>query len=434
MQVTVVGTGYVGLVAGACLADFGHRVRCVDKDAALVERLRKGEIHIFEPGLAEIVARTAADGRLVFETDLGSATDAEVVLLAVGTPETADGKADLSAIFAVIDALGPTLAREVVVATKSTVPVGTGDELERRLRAIAKVPVHVVSNPEFLKEGDAVRDFLRPARIVLGGADAGALETMKRLYAPIMRTSERFHLMDRKSAELTKYVANAFLATRISFINEVANLCDSVGADVEAVRKAVGSDPRIGPHYFFPGAGWGGSCFPKDLVALVATAQSAGTPLHVVEAAERANRGQWRILERRLRELLGDPLAGRSIAVWGIAFKPQTDDVRHAPALVLIDALLDAGAKVSAHDPVAVPKVESRYAGRVRFDTDAYAVAEGAEALVLVTEWPEYRGLDAARLHRLMRPPRAVVDGRNVYAGMGLAEKGFVYRGVGVRR
>ena len=434
MQVTVVGTGYVGLVAGACLADFGHRVTCVDKDAALVARLRAGEIHIFEPGLAEIVARTAADGRLRFETDLASAREAEVVLLAVGTPETPDGKADLSAIFAVCDALAPALGKETVVATKSTVPVGTGDELERRLRAAAKVPVHVVSNPEFLKEGDAVRDFLRPARVVLGGADPSAFDTMKRLYAPIMRTSERFHLMDRKSAELTKYVANAYLATRISFINEVANLCDAVGADVESVRKAAGADPRIGPHYFFPGCGWAGSCFPKDLVALVATAQSAGTPLHVVEAAERANRGQWRLLERRVRELLGEPLAGRSVAIWGIAFKPQTDDVRHSPAIVLMDALLDAGVTVSAHDPVAVPRVKDRYAGRVRFDHDPYAVAAGAHALVVVTEWPEYRALDAARLHAVMQEPRAIMDGRNVYAGLDLARKGFAYRGIGVRR
>ncbi len=901
MQVTIVGSGYVGLVTGGCLADFGHRVTCVDRDEALVARLREGKIHIFEPGLGEIVARTAADGRLRFETDLASAAEAEVVLIAVGTPETPDGKADLSAIFAVADALGPALGRAAVVATKSTVPVGTGDELERRLRVRATVPVHVVSNPEFLKEGDAVRDFLRPARIVLGGADEGAIETMKRLYAPIMRTSERFHVMDRKSAELCKYVSNAYLATRISFINEIANLCDAVGADVEAVRKAAGADPRIGLQYFFPGAGWGGSClvgretvsvrsggltrlvrldalfreqgeegdvrrpsglevlawnprtmvtefapvvaltrrryegelvgvrtkmgrrlrctpdhpfvaadaegrsmrtvlasdlreddwlpvalgaprqepvesldvlaclagigirdeqvivrpregvlnafssrdlhraleplghprgtaramdilragalrlhearhlaislegaslatttngtyvptripvdeafwrvvglylaeghctadgrrrriswsfhpereewlveevagfwrslgvkvdvrrgttsrlvtissrilagawverlglggdcyshripdeawsapeahrrrllsglwhgdgscslvsggpsvvleygtvsreladgmlrllagvgivarqkigrvakstvdtywfvvsgaeqveaalefvaphrrkavqesiarqarriaptgyrrregaawvrvtstkrrrfrgfvysleappshtfvttgglvthncFPKDLVALVATAQAAGTPLHVVEAADRANRAQWRLLERRVREMLGE-LSGRSVAVWGLSFKPNTDDIRHAPALVLIDALLDAGAVVSAHDPVAIPKVRPRYEGRVRFDADPYVVAQGAEALVVATEWPEYRGLDPARLHAAMKEPRAVVDGRNVWAGQGMAAKGFAYAGVGVRR
>ncbi len=431
----MVGTGYVGLVSGACFAETGNDVVCADIDAAKVERLSRGEIPIFEPGLAEMVARNVAEKRLAFAADVPAAIAAsEVVMVAVGTPPRSDGAADLQAVDRVAETVAANVARETVLVLKSTVPVGTNARV-RRIVNDAAHRVHVVSNPEFLKEGNAIDDFMRPDRIVVGcdGDDELARDVMNRLYHPVTLSSDRFIFMDPASAELSKYVANTMLAMRISFMNEIAALCEKVGADIHLVRKGVGSDERIGSKFLYAGPGYGGSCFPKDVVGLVHTARDMGVELELAASTDRVNERQKGLLARKLKQVhfAGD-LRGKRIAVWGLAFKPRTDDVRESPALQLIDVLLSEGAEVRAHDPEAMDKVRALYGSRLNLCDDAYEAAKDADALVLVTEWRQYQNPDFARLLQLMRRP-LLLDGRNIWSGYGLRKQGFEYEGIGVR-
>jgi UDPglucose 6-dehydrogenase len=441
MQLTVVGTGYVGLVAGAGFADFGNDVACVDVDAGKIERLKRGEVPIYEPGLDALIATNVKAGRLRFSTDVASAVrGAEVVFIAVGTPPAADGSADLSAVYAVAETIGKTLAAPpdtsrgsapfTAITTKSTVPVGTADRINEIISGLAKQPFGVASNPEFLKEGDAVNDFMKPDRIIIGSDSPQALDVLRHLYAPFVRTSDRIQLMDARSAELTKYAANALLATRISFMNDLAVLAEKLGADIELVRKGVGADPRIGPKFLFAGPGFGGSCFPKDLMALLNTGAKHGHELALVRAAEQVNVRQKRVLGQKVVKHFGGSLEGKTIGVWGLAFKPQTDDIRESPALSLVDDLLQAGAKIRAHDPQAMANVRAIYGDRLELTEGMYAAAEGADALVLVTEWHEFRRPDFQRLKRAMREA-ALFDGRNVWDPKELRGMGFTYCGIG---
>lgn len=443
MQLAVIGTGYVGLVAGAGFADFGNDVACVDVDAAKIERLKRGEVPIYEPGLDALIGSNMKAGRLRFSTDVaGAVRGAEVVVIAVGTPSSSDGSADLSAVYAVAETIGKTLASATdaerpgdgftVITTKSTVPVGTADKVREIIGGLTKRPFGVASNPEFLKEGDAVNDFMKPDRIVIGSDSAQALSVLRHLYAPFVRTNDRIHVMDARSAELTKYAANALLATRISFMNDLAMLAEKLGADIELVRKGVGSDPRIGPKFLFAGPGFGGSCFPKDLAALLHTAKKGGHDLAVVRAAEEVNARQKRVLGEKVRRHFGGSLAGKVVGVWGLSFKPQTDDIREAPALTLVDDLLAAGATVRAHDPQAMDNVRAIYGDRLTLADAMYGAAEGADALAIVTEWHEYRRPDFQRLLRIMRAP-VLFDGRNVWDPEELRGFGFTYTGIGRR-
>ena len=439
MQLAVVGTGYVGLVAGAGFSDFGNDVACVDVDAAKIARLNRGEIPIYEPGLEALIAKNARAGRLTFSTDVEAAIrGAEVVFIAVGTPPAADGSADLSAVHAVAETVGKTLDGYKVIATKSTVPVGTADKIREIISKHTKQPFGVASNPEFLKEGDAVNDFMKPDRVIIGSDDERARDLLRHLYAPFVRTSDRIQLMDARSAELTKYAANALLATRISFMNDLALLAEKLGADIELVRKGVGSDPRIGPKFLFPGSGYGGSCFPKDLAALVRTAAAAGHELELVRAAENVNARQKRVLGHKIKSHFGASLPGRTVAVWGLAFKPETDDIREAPALTLVEDLLKAGARVRAHDPQAMANVRAALGDKITLCDTMYDAAEGADALALVTEWHEYRRPDFKRLVSVMAKPEsgkklALFDGRNVWDPEELRGLGFSYSGIGRR-
>jgi UDPglucose 6-dehydrogenase len=431
MQLAVVGTGYVGLVAGAGFADFGNDVACVDVDAGKIARLLRGEVPIYEPSLDTLIAKNVKAGRLRFSTGVAEAIrGAEVVFIAVGTPPAADGSADLSAVFAVARTIGENLNGYKVVATKSTVPVGTADRIEEILKGLTAHPFGVASNPEFLKEGNAINDFMKPDRVVIGSSDPKAREVLRHLYTPLARTSDRIHTMDARSAELTKYAANALLATRISFMNDLAILAEKLGADIELVRKGVGSDPRIGPKFLFPGPGFGGSCFPKDIAALLATGQKVGHDLALVRATEEVNARAKRVLGGKILAHHGGSLAGKTIAVWGLAFKPQTDDIRESPALTLLDDLLAAGASVQAHDPQAIANVKALYGDRVAFADQMYAAAEGADALALATEWHEYRSPDFRRLFKLMKAP-VLFDGRNMWTPEEVRELGFTYAGIG---
>jgi UDPglucose 6-dehydrogenase len=436
MKICVVGTGYVGLVAGAGFADMGNDVVCCDVDASKIEMLRAGRMPIYEPGLEKLVAHNVSEGRLAFTTDLAQgAAGAEVVLLAVGTPPGPDGSANLSFIMKAAEDAARALTGWAVLVTKSTVPVGTGDKIEALVRKTTRHDFAVASNPEFLKEGDAVNDFMKPDRIIVGCADKRAISTLQALYAPFTRSSDRMLVMDRRSAELTKYAANAMLATRVSFMNDLANLCDLLGADIELVRKGMGSDARIGTKFLYAGAGFGGSCFPKDLRAAVSTAREAGTNLQILEAVIAVNERQKEVLAQKILhhfEAEGKPqgLKGKKIALWGLAFKPGTDDIREASALVLIDRLLAAGAEVSATDPVAIPASRAVIGDRVRFDTTSYGCAEGADALVLVTEWHNYRRPNFARLKGVMRQP-VLFDGRNQWDPAEVRAAGFTYYAIG---
>lgn len=435
MNVCMVGTGYVGLVTGAGLAELGNRVVCADVDHARVETLGRGELPIYEPGLDELVERNTREGRLAFTSDVGaSIACADVVFVTVGTPSRNDGGADLSAVFEVAEEVARRAEREVVLVLKSTVPVGTNARV-RRLVASAAHEVHVVSNPEFLKEGDAVADFSRPDRVVIGCEpdDALAKRVMSRLYRPLHLDRDRILWMDPASAELTKYVANSMLALRISFMNEIAALCEKVGADAHMVRFGVGSDARIGPKFLYAGPGYGGSCFPKDVQALIHTAREHGLELDLACATHRVNERQKGILTRKLKAHFDGFLRGRRIGVWGLAFKPRTDDIRESPALTLLDTLLSEGAVITAHDPHALAAAKHRYEQRVSFVDDEYAAAEGADALVLVTEWTQYRSPDFDRLRAVMKSPPVLVDGRNVWSQYGLSEQGFIYEGIGVK-
>lgn len=433
MKLTVVGSGYVGLVTGACFADSGQSVICVDIDEAKVARLERGEVPIFEPGLEAMIARNVAEGRLRFSTAVdASIAGADVVFVAVGTPPRADGGADLRNVDSVATTLARVATRPVALVLKSTVPVGTNVRI-KRLLADANVKVSVVSNPEFLKEGDAIADFMRPDRIVVGveGDDEFARDLMSRLYHPFTLERDRIVWMDPASAELTKYVANTMLAMRISFMNEVALLCEQVGADVHAVRNGVGSDARIGSKFLYAGPGYGGSCFPKDVKALVQTSREHGLELELAATTDRVNERQKGLLYRKLRRHIDD-VRGKRIAVWGIAFKPRTDDIREAPALTLVDALIADGADVAVHDPEALEHARTRFGDRVEYARDMYDACRGADALVLVTEWRQYQNPDFERLASAMRG-RVLIDGRNIWTTYALAQQGFSYEGVGTQ-
>jgi len=431
MKIAVIGTGYVGLVAGAGFADMGNDVVCADIDEAKIAMLRRGEIPIYEPGLDKLIDHNVREGRLSFATDVAAAVaGTEVVILAVGTPPLPDGSADLSFIFRAAETVARALTGWAVLVTKSTVPVGTGDKIEAIASGHARHGLAVASNPEFLKEGDAVSDFMKPERIIVGSSDSRAIATLQALYAPFTRSSDRVLVMDRRSAELSKYAANSMLATRISFMNDLANLCDAVGADIECVRKGLGSDGRIGTKFLYAGAGFGGSCFPKDLRAAINTGKQAGVPLQVLEAVVAVNERQKHRLAEDMKRHFGDDLRGKRVALWGLAFKPGTDDMREAPSLVLAEALLSAGAEVVATDPVAIPAARKLLGERVRFTESNYTCAEGADALALVTEWREYRRPNFPRLASLMRG-KAVFDGRNIWEPSEVRAAGFTYFGIG---
>jgi UDPglucose 6-dehydrogenase len=433
MKIAVVGTGYVGLVTGAGFSDFGHDVTCVDIDPQRVSALRQGEIPIFEPGLPELVQRNAKLGRLRFTTSISEAVPgASIAMIAVGTPSRPDGSADLSYVLEAARQIGAALTGFAVVVTKSTVPVGTADQVREAVAQTAKHPFAVASNPEFLKEGDAVNDFLKPARVILGVEDPRALAILRDAYAGIMRTGDRIQVTDIRSAELTKYAANAMLATRISFMNELARLAEIVGADIEAIRKGIGSDPRIGAKFLFAGAGFGGSCFPKDLRALLHTARDHDVPLGVVDAAERANERQKRVLGERVIAHFGGKLAGKKVAVWGLAFKPETDDIRESPALTLVEQLRAAGAQIVGYDPAGAANFKAQVGDAIELADEPYAAATGADALVLVTEWHELRHPDLPRLKAAMRTP-VLFDGRNVWSPTETRAAGFGYYGIGRR-
>ncbi len=432
MKIGVVGTGYVGLVVGACLAENGNSVVCVDNDPAKVDALRRGELPIYEPGLEEMVPRNVAEERLRFTTDLpGSVRESDILFIAVGTPQDEDGSADLTHVLEVAAGIGQAMNGYKIVITKSTVPVGTASKVKAEIAKHTRHPFAVVSNPEFLKEGVAVDDFLKPDRVVIGVDDPKVEAVMRELYEPFVRTGHPILVMDHASAELTKYAANAMLATRISFMNEVANLCDRVGADVHKVRHGIGTDTRIGASFLFPGVGYGGSCFPKDVKALVRTAQDFGVPMRVVQAVEDANEIQKSIMVPRVEAYLGG-LAGKQIGLWGLAFKPRTDDMREAPALVVIDRLLAAGATVKAYDPKAMKAAQRVLGDRITFCQRSYDAVQDADALMVVTEWAEFREPDFDRLKRIMKRP-AIFDGRNIYNPQHLKDLGFHYEGIGRR-
>ena len=431
MQIAVIGTGYVGLVVGACLAETGNMVYCADVDREKIDRLKDNVIPIYEPGLDALVDRNQKAGRLNFTTDVGDAvTRSEVAFIAVGTPPDEDGSADLRHVLAVAESIGRSMKREMVIVTKSTVPVGTAAKVADCVGRTAKYPFHMCSNPEFLKEGAAVDDFMYPDRVVLGVDTDHARSVMAELYAPFVRTGKPIIFMDIASAEMTKYAANAMLATRISFMNEIAHLCERVGANVDLVRKGIGSDQRIGPAFLFPGPGYGGSCFPKDVKALVRTARDHGACLRVLEAVETVNDDQKHRLFQKLQQAIGPELRGAKVAIWGLAFKPNTDDMREAPALTLIEDLLSAGATVAAHDPVAMPEAKRRLGSKITFADTSYDALSGADALAIVTDWNEYRHPDFTRIKSTLRQP-VIVDGRNLYATAKMAELGFRYHSIG---
>ncbi len=433
MELCVIGTGYVGLVVGTCMADLGFSVRCTDRDQAKIDALRAGEVPIYEPGLESILRRNQREGRLVFDTDTAAGVrGADVIYIAVGTPGLPDGSADLSGVLSVARIIGENLRQPSVIIIKSTVPVGTADRVRAVVAQSARFEFDVVSNPEFLKEGAAIDDFTHPDRIVVGCETERARSVMSHLYGGLVRSGKPILFMDNRSAELTKYASNALLATKISFMNELARLCEQVGADIEAVRRGAGSDSRIGPRFLFAGAGYGGSCFPKDVRALVDTARQHGVDLQIAAAVESVNRGQKLVLAQRLKLLLGEDLSGRRVAVWGLAFKPQTDDVREAPALTLCEELLAAGASVLAYDPEAMGTTRELLGDRIGYADSALDATEDADALVLVTEWNEFRNPDFAALRDRMRRP-LILDGRNIYDPVELRREGFEYYGIGRR-
>jgi len=431
VNISVVGTGYVGLVVGACLAETGNTVVCADIDERKIEGLRKNVLPIYEPGLEPLVERNQREGRLGFTTDLRSAIEsAEVVFIAVGTPPGEDGSADLKYVLQVARLIGKHMTREMVVVTKSTVPVGSAAKVGKEIAKEAKFPFHLCSNPEFLKEGDAVEDFMRPDRVVLGVDSDYARRVMSEIYAPFVRTGKPVLVMDVPSAEMTKYAANGMLATRISFMNEVANLCDKLGANVDFVRRGIGSDSRIGQSFLFPGPGYGGSCFPKDVKALVKMASDCGVALDVLAAVESANERQKTVLVSKLRTALGDDLSGKRVALWGLAFKAGTDDMREAPALTIIGALLEAGVSICAHDPAAMDHARGLLGNRIDFAETNYEALADADALVVVTDWMEYRHPDFERVKRTLRQP-VIVDGRNLYDVEKMRELGMRYHSIG---
>lgn len=436
MKIAIVGTGYVGLVTGTCFAEMGVEVFCVDIDRQKIENLRKGIVPIYEPGLEEMVIRNYEVGRLHFTTELTEVLDqVEIVFSAVGTPPDEDGSADLKYVLDVARTIGRAMNKYLLVVTKSTVPVGTArrirqtiaDELDRRG---VTIDFDIASNPEFLKEGAAVKDFMHPDRIVVGVESDRAKKLMEKLYHPFMLNNFRIIYMDIPSAEMTKYAANAMLATRISFMNDMANLCEIIGADVNMVRKGIGSDTRIGSSFLYAGCGYGGSCFPKDVKALISTASDHGYPMRILQAVEDVNEEQKTLLFRKLSAHFGGDLQGRKVAMWGLAFKPETDDMREAPSLVLIDRLLEAGCQITAYDPVAMPEARRRIGDRIAYANNIYETVEGADVLMVVTEWKEFRLPAWARIRSLMKTP-LILDGRNIYNIAEIEEAGFTYHCIG---
>ena len=435
MDICVIGTGYVGLVSGAGFAETGNQVICADIDQDKIARLDQGETIIYEQGLDAMIGSNREQGRLSFSSDVeASVRNAEAIFVAVGTPPREDGAADLSAVDQVAETVARAAQRQTALVLKSTVPVGTNARVRRIVRPMAKTAISVVSNPEFLKEGDAVNDFLRPDRIVVGcdEDDAYARDLMRRLYHPLTLSGERIVWMDPASAELTKYVANTMLAMRISFMNEVAGLCERVDADINSVRRGVGADSRIGKSFLYSGAGYGGSCFPKDVQALVHTAQEQGMELELAATTDRVNRRQKGVLLRKLKHHFQGDLRGKKVAVWGIAFKPRTDDIREAASVTLIDGLLAEGVRIAAHDPEASDRARERFGERVEIVQNAYDAVQDADALVLVTEWRAYQNPDFERIKSMLKRP-LLVDGRNIWAAYGLQRLGFVYDGIGTR-
>jgi UDPglucose 6-dehydrogenase len=435
VKICVIGSGYVGLVVGACLAETGNDVCCADIDARKIDALKKNVIPIFEPGLDSLVERNQREDRLSFTTDIAKAiAGSEVIFIAVGTPPGEDGSADVQHVLEVARLIGTHATRSVVVVTKSTVPVGTSAKVAAVMKKHATHPYFVCSNPEFLKEGAAVEDFLKPDRVVLGvegdSDDAEAWKTMKELYSPFVRNGQPILRMDIPSAEMTKYAANAMLATRISFMNEMAHLCEKVGANVNSVRRGIGSDSRIGSAFLFPGPGYGGSCFPKDVKALLRTADGLGVPLDVLRGVQGANERQKHVLIGKLRDAFDGQLSGRHIALWGLAFKPRTDDMREAPSLTLIEDLLDEGAIICAHDPAAMNQARAILGNRIEYAETNYDALEGADALVIVTDWHEYRHPDFERIKHTLKQP-LIVDGRNLYNLKKMKDVGLRYYSIG---
>ena len=439
MHIAVVGTGYVGLVAGACLAETGNDVVCADIDARKVERLNAGEIPIYEPGLEPLVERNLREGRLTFTTDVAQATaDAEIIFIAVGTPPGEDGSADLQHVLAVAETIGrnmPEDGPEKIVITKSTVPVGTANKVREAIRRHTDRTFHVCSNPEFLKEGAAVQDFMKPDRVVIGVDSEHARERLAELYAPFVRTGNPVLFMDIASAEITKYAANAMLATRISFMNTIAGLCEAVGADVARVRQGIGSDERIGHSFLFAGIGYGGSCFPKDVKALVHTLKEVGVDAAILDGVEQVNRAQKQVLLGRITERFGEDLSGMVFAVWGLSFKPETDDMREAPSLTVVRGLVQRGARVQAHDPEALHEAERHFAdllaeGTLTLVEHNYDALEGADALLICTEWGPFRNPDFPRIRESLREP-VIFDGRNLWDPDRMLHEGFHYISIG---
>ena len=432
MKICVIGTGYVGLVTGTCLAESGNDCICVDKDEEKIARLKRGEIPIYEPGLRELVERNRREGRLSFGTSIEEAVPGtQVVFIAVSTPPLPNGAPDLSAVFAVAEAIAKAMRGATTIVLKSTVPPGTSERVQATVARLTQERFSVVSNPEFLKEGAAVDDFMMPDRVIVGTDSEEAGRIMAELYAPFVRTGRPVLMMDPKSAEMTKYASNGLLAARISYMNEIANLCERMGADVNQVRQGVGADSRIGYKFLFPGVGYGGSCFPKDVQALVRAGKDLGCPTPILEATEVVNRDQPRqLVEKILRHYDGN-VSGKRLAVWGLSFKPKTDDMREAPSIRIIEGLLEAGGSVRAYDPVAIPHAKEIFGDRIEYAPNNYDAVEGADGLVIVTEWNEFRRPDFERLKGLLRSP-VIFDGRNIYEPETLRRMGFEYYGIGI--
>ncbi len=432
MNLTVIGTGYVGLVAGACLADMGNHVICVDNNIEKLEQLKLGNIPIYEPGLDELVKSNVQENRLSFSDDLDSAVkNSSVCFIAVGTPQDENGAADLSGVFAVAEQIAKSMNDYKVIVNKSTVPVGTAEKVGKLIKANTTHSFDVVSNPEFLKQGNAVDDFLSPDRVIIGSNSEKATRLMQEIYAPFLRTANRIILMDVKSAEMTKYASNSFLATKISFMNEIANLCEEVGADAEMVRIGMSTDTRIGNRFLFPGIGYGGSCFPKDIEALINTGNEYGCEMPLVKSVNRINRLQRELFVKKVTDKFGEDLEGKIFGVWGLAFKPKTNDMREAPAITIINELLKRGAKVKAYDPKAMETSQKLYLkNKITYSKNSYEALENAEALLLLTEWNEFRRPDFDKMKSLMKTP-VIFDGRNQYDPQRLKEKGFEYICIG---
>ncbi|MBI2997877.1 MAG: UDP-glucose/GDP-mannose dehydrogenase family protein [Deltaproteobacteria bacterium] len=432
MNLGVIGTGYVGLVAGTCFAESGNDVICVDIDEAKIAALKEGRVLFYEPGLEELVRRNAKEQRLTFSTDLAAAVQhASIIFIAVGTPQRQDGGADVEQVLATAKAIALAMDGPKIVVTKSTVPVGTADQVRLFMADFTRHPFSVISNPEFLKEGAAVEDFMKPDRVVLGGEDPKAVEIVRELYEPFVRTGNPILVMDTRSAEMSKYAANAILATKISFINEVANLCEKVGADINEVRHAIGLDRRIGPHFIFPGVGYGGSCFPKDIRAMIAMGKP-NLAMDLLRAVEGVNERQKSLLGEKVKGHFGPDLSGRTLAVWGLSFKPRTDDMRDAPSIIVVESLLQAGAQIRAYDPEAEEEAKKIFRDRVRYERRNYDALKGADALLVVTEWNEFRRPNFVYMKELMKNP-VIFDGRDIYEPAELRRLGFIYYSVGRR-